>query len=238
MGFDLHLAREGAELIHALSRGGIAPTLNERSTDTQVLVTEWNGRTLVVFPGSDSARDWRTNLQTQKVAHRAGGAVHIGFHWAHQMVSADLISELLSRTSRQIVVMGHSLGGSLAMLTALELIRKWVGTNIQVYTYGQPRVGNGAFARAYNAQLNDRTYRIVNADDPVPYLPPWLAGYRHAGREVFLNKAGGFVVARSLFSQWQTSAAAVVESFQANQTQALLRVSAHGIGAYLKKLQG
>jgi hypothetical protein len=55
----------------------------------------------------------------------------------------------------------------------------------RVYTFGQPRVGNSAYRDGYNADLRDRTFRIVHADDIVPRIPWLLGSYRHAGHEAF-----------------------------------------------------
>ena len=39
-----------------------------------------------------------------------------------------------------------------------------------LYTFGQPRSANGAFARLVEKQL-PRIYRLINAADPVPHIP-------------------------------------------------------------------
>lgn len=74
----------------------------------------------------------------------------------------------------KVWITGHSLGGALASLVAYDLLQKKIiadAAQVQVYTMGQPRVGNLAFANAYN-ELVPRTYRMVNAKDIVPHLPP------------------------------------------------------------------
>lgn len=46
------------------------------------------------------------------------------------------------------MVTGHSLGGALAILAAADI--KSVGHKVdEVYTFGQPRVGNVAFSKWY-----------------------------------------------------------------------------------------
>jgi len=49
--------------------------------------------------------------------------------------------------------------------------------NIAMYTYGQPRVGNSAFADAFNARVKS-SWRFYNTDDIVPSVPR-LMGYCH-----------------------------------------------------------
>ena len=44
-----------------------------------------------------------------------------------------------------VLVLGHSLGGAIAMLAALDLVEHNV-SNVKMVTFGQPRVGNDVFA--------------------------------------------------------------------------------------------
>ena len=79
-------------------------------------------------------------------------------------------------------VTGHSLGGAIAHLAAVELALSCpqLREKIQVYSFGAPRLGDRAFAKFYNALL-PRTYRIVNLADGIPMIPSKLA-YQHVGQ--------------------------------------------------------
>ena len=63
----------------------------------------------------------------------------------------------------------------------------------RVYTYGQPRTGNAAYADAFDARLRKRGvvhYRVTNYRDPVPHLPLQnflFEGWKHSGMEVYYN---------------------------------------------------
>jgi len=50
-------------------------------------------------------------------------------------------------------VTGHSLGGAVATLTAAELSTNTNYNVADVYTYGEPRVGNKKFADWFNKKL-------------------------------------------------------------------------------------
>lgn len=50
------------------------------------------------------------------------------------------------------------------------------------YTYGQPRVGNAAYAQAFAGLSSE--YRVVHYADIVPHLPPELLGFHHVPTEV------------------------------------------------------
>lgn len=54
------------------------------------------------------------------------------------------------------------------------------GREVTMYTYGAPRVGNAAFAAAFNARLRGRSWRITNTSDIVPRCA--CAGGRAAPR--------------------------------------------------------
>lgn len=60
--------------------------------------------------------------------------------------------------------------------------------NVQVVTFGQPRIGNAVFA-SYYSQLVPNTIRVVHEHDMVPHLPPYYSyfphkTYHHFPREV------------------------------------------------------
>lgn len=85
----------------------------------------------------------------------------------------------------------------MAALAGLEMrLRGW---DPEVTTFGEPRVGNGAFAEYVDGTFglsahssageNARRFRrVTHVDDPVPLLPLGEWGYRmHAG-EIFISK--------------------------------------------------
>lgn len=70
-----------------------------------------------------------------------------------------------------VTVCGHSLGGALATLLALDLAANTVFRHPVIYTYGSPRTGDSQFASTFN-QVVTNSYRIENRLDIVPKLPP------------------------------------------------------------------
>lgn len=81
----------------------------------------------------------------------------------------------------------NSLGGSLATLAAAQFSSFF--DNITVYTMGEPRTGNAAFASFINERYRTaspettRFYRCTHADDGIPNAPPKEDGYVHHGLE-------------------------------------------------------
>lgn len=75
-----------------------------------------------------------------------------------------------TRPARPTVVVGHSLGASLATLFALENASKGRFDISTLCTFASPRVGTMEFVHTFN-QLPIVAWRIVNTRDVVPKLP-------------------------------------------------------------------
>lgn len=75
--------------------------------------------------------------------------------------------------AKRLVIIGHSLGGAIAMILGALYLQELPATPVAVLTIGAPRPGNQTFANAVNAI----TTRWENAGDPVTALPPtsWAA---------------------------------------------------------------
>jgi hypothetical protein len=69
-----------------------------------------------------------------------------------------------------VTICGHSLGGALATLLALDVAANTIFKNPTVYTYASPRTGDNAFTVFYNHMVPN-TIRIANRMDLVPKLP-------------------------------------------------------------------
>jgi hypothetical protein len=69
-----------------------------------------------------------------------------------------------------VTICGHSLGGALVTLLALDVAAHTIFKNPTVYTYASPRTGDGTFATMYD-HLVPNSFRIANRVDLVPKLP-------------------------------------------------------------------
>jgi hypothetical protein len=84
--------------------------------------------------------------------------------------TASLATVFGARQVSSLTICGHSLGGALATLQALDAASNSRFKNPTAYTYASPRAGNSQFARAYNLRVPN-TFRIANRVDLVPKLP-------------------------------------------------------------------
>ncbi|XP_073056707.1 uncharacterized protein [Primulina eburnea] len=186
--------------------------LDNASTDTQVAI--WRDprtkRLVIAFRGTEQTRwkDLLTDLMLVPAGlnpERIGGdfkqevQVHSGFLGAYDSVRTRLISlikqaigyrgdSLEMLPTWHIYVTGHSLGGALATLLALELsssqLSKRGAISVTMYNFGSPRVGNKRFAEIYNEKVKD-SWRVVNHRDIIPTVPR-LMGYCHVAQPIYL----------------------------------------------------
>jgi len=85
-------------------------------------------------------------------------------------VTKALPSLAFPRPITSLTICGHSLGGALATLLALDVAANTPFKNPIVYTYASPRTGGPQFVATYN-QVVPNTTRIAGRVDLVPKLP-------------------------------------------------------------------
>eukprot|EP01063_Lacrimia_lanifica_P031406 TRINITY_DN5167_c0_g2_i1.p1 TRINITY_DN5167_c0_g2~~TRINITY_DN5167_c0_g2_i1.p1 ORF type:complete len:2151 (+),score=409.39 TRINITY_DN5167_c0_g2_i1:114-6566(+) len=129
--------------------------------------------------------------------------IHQGFLTAWETLQPAVCTALLAvapvSDTRPLYTTGHSLGGALAQLAAYHLTWKLYKfqKTVKVYSYGAPKVGNAAWARAYD-HVVPSTFRVDGAHDPVPSMPPSIGANRYlqAGTNVTLlpDAGGGWVM--------------------------------------------
>ena len=114
------------------------------------------------------------------------GICHSGFGWGGTAV-AERVLKAVRGDDRLMTVIGHSLGGAMALIVAARLIA--AGKRVRVVTFGAPRVAfclNLALAALLGLAGDFVEYR--RAGDPVPHVP-MRPFYRHVTRGVELGTA-------------------------------------------------
>ncbi|KAM1543300.1 hypothetical protein EV1_012888 [Malus domestica] len=187
--------------------------LDNATTDTQVAIWRDSARKrlVIAFRGTEQSRwkDLRTDLMVAPTGlnpERIGGdfkqevQVHSGFLRAYDSVRIRIVSlmklaigyfddiaEPLDKW--HVYITGHSLGGALSTLLALELSSSQLAKrgliSVTMYNFGSPRVGNKVFAEIYNKKVKD-SWRVVNHRDIIPTIPR-LMGYCHVAQPVYLT---------------------------------------------------
>lgn len=188
-----------------LVQSGRFAFLPEGSNHVQYAIMSNSDVVVVAFRGSDHLEgtqlfaDWvATNalglLQTEKNWGSYGSAkkwpqVHKGFrdaYWDIRLTLNQKIREHLENGTKPkaLFITGHSLGGALATICALDQARGQDHSPPRrfkaqgVYTFGAPRVGDGVFANLYASTLSSsetrslNTHRFLRCGDFAAGMPP------------------------------------------------------------------
>jgi hypothetical protein len=151
----------------------------------------------IVFRGSSSVLNWLADFEVQKVPYdsykECDCTVHKGFYNATQHLRDSTVKSVKKLVelfpTYRVITTGHSLGAAMAMMMALEL-NKEIPPPVEIYNYGQPRVGEKKYADFANAIIQEQ-YRHTHNKDMVPHVPP-IKGldYYHSSQEVFEKENG------------------------------------------------
>ncbi|KAI9298703.1 alpha/beta-hydrolase, partial [Neoconidiobolus thromboides FSU 785] len=167
---------EGTQLITIFNN-------NLFGTKGYIAVNDNDQAILLAFRGAKDISNWLSTVTLIKFnfgsVNATGALVHSGFLGAMESISSSFLKTLKALlenpqySSYKIKVIGHSFGGALATLATIKIKDKlnlsW--DKLELYTYGQPRIGNVKFAEWFDS-LPITVARSVKYKDPVPRLPP------------------------------------------------------------------
>jgi len=88
-----------------------------------------------------------------------------------------------------VVVVAHSLGAALATLYVVDNVKHHGINHSLVCTFASPRVGDQTFVNTFNG-FSLTSWRIVNAADLVPNVPPDVWAYRHIDTLALVDSTG------------------------------------------------
>ena len=160
---------------------------------------------VIAFRGSVGTLDWLEDFDFTLVpaaltinASCPGCELSKGFSvdtWAtvRAQTLAAARSALAAFPGSRLVFLGHSLGAAIAEVATFDFMAAGLPTKTHV-SFGTPRAGNTAWARAWYAAaevaMPSAHFRVVHALDPVPRLPPAIIfGYEHPPQEIWYNTA-------------------------------------------------
>jgi predicted lipase len=155
----------------------------------------------LTFRGSDGILDWKDNFRFWKrsIPYQETGTnkkirIHTGFYEQYKAIRGkvhDILSIYNLRWIDEIIVTGHSLGGALAILCALDIQYNF-GWNLIVHdvkltcvSFGAPRIGNYWFKKSFEKRVRKHT-RVINADDIVTKIPK--INYFHVKNKMRIGK--------------------------------------------------
>ena len=152
----------------------------------------WNDISAIIcFRGTEPKEmsDIKADLNAlQRKGLHNKGDVHAGFQGEINKVWDDLNFTVADIQDRNIYITGHSLGGAMATICAKRLSEE-LDAVCCLYTFGSPRVGNKKWCKS----LQVPHYRFQNNNDIVCRMPLWIMGYRHHGKNMYINYKGKIV---------------------------------------------
>lgn len=169
----------------------------------------------VQFSGSNESLDWLFNFLFKLVSpkevksktpyERVNPAikVHLGFLELYMLVRDQILRK--AKDFKEIVCVGHSLGGALATLAAID-IQNNVQKDIACLPFSSPKVGNKEFVESFNRRIPN-TWLYYYGDDTVVRMPPSLPffpQYQHVGEVIEVPGAIRWLPTRwlTLLTSW------------------------------------
>eukprot|EP01035_Chromulina_nebulosa_P021024 gene21024-27247_t len=105
------------------------------------------------------------------------------------IIPVDFITTGYENIEPHVLVTGHSLGGAVAQLCAIDLIKSIDSKhNIKIYvaTFGCPRTFDSKTAELIRNDINFDYYRSVNDEDPITAIP-LVVKFGHIGTPIGFN---------------------------------------------------
>lgn len=177
----------------------------------QAIILHKNDKVIVAFRGTDNFTNFLKDIDNDftdanKIWAGAKGKIHHGFAKAFNKIFQKEVYKKLP-PHKEIIFTGHSLGGAIAHLSAVDLS---LSTNyngykpVKVVTFGQPKVGNKEFINYTKNKI--KLWRVLNRIThrtktkvfgktiygiPIPYddlVPDYPSKkYSHCGRKIKVN---------------------------------------------------
>jgi triacylglycerol lipase len=158
--------------------------------ETQAYIAGNDKLLILAFRGTTALLDWIFDARIDLIGGPAG-RVHEGFNVALSFVWLDIWNYIKEqRRGRALWVTGHSLGAALATLAVAKLRLERDEAVSGLYNFGQPRAGDLEFARVYDLDFGQQTFRYVNDQDIVSRVPLRLMQYSHIGTFKWFDEHG------------------------------------------------
>lgn len=105
-------------------------------------------------------------------------------------IRSDVLKGLKETThTGRLIITGISLGGALAVLSYVDIATSGLFDNVEIITYGAPRVGNKKWAEWFDTKTKSLRYFIKG--DPIAVLPRCLTlicNYGQTGTPINCNE--------------------------------------------------
>lgn len=161
-------------------------------SNTHGIIARKGRASIIAFAGTDPVDllNWISDFYLGRLR----SDIHEGFRDAAAAVW-DSVGREISRCvtgGDALFIVGHSLGGALALATIDRAHDELGLRNVEAYVFGCPRVGREPFRARFDGSFGSTTYRLVHGDDIVATVPPAEFGFHHVGRLLRCARGGRF----------------------------------------------
>ncbi|XP_027910580.1 phospholipase A1-IIdelta [Vigna unguiculata] len=161
------LNAESVKELKARNKDGSSSSDEEDDSGTPKVMLGW----LTIYTSDDPNSPFtKTSARTQVVSH------------------VKSLLEQYKSENPSVLIMGHSLGASLSIVSGFDLVENGV-TDVPVtaIVFGSPQVGNRAFNNRLKRMGNLKVLHVTNVIDLIPHYPGRLLGYEHTGVELVID---------------------------------------------------
>lgn len=135
--------------------------------------------------------DIKADLKAMPVMAETVSRVHRGFKAEVDELWPMILEDIdrKANADKKLWFCGHSLGAAMATIMASRChLYEGINPVEELYTFGSPRVG----WKGYCKSLSVKHHRFVNNNDIVTRVPLAVMGYKHHGKEHYINAYGKF----------------------------------------------
>lgn len=168
--------------------------IDSQDKDIQCLINKEGTNLFVCFRGTDTIKDWRSNLNLNLIDIENSSKFHEGFYNSWNSVKNDIKDDIKESFDNHmdiqtVIFTGHSAGvvANLAAYDLHDLIKKEYNKNIEAVTFGAPKCCNEDFKRDFNKKKINCT-RFVLKDDIITQFPVGKS-YKHLGIPIFMRSS-------------------------------------------------
>ncbi|KAJ1341267.1 hypothetical protein BSLG_004129 [Batrachochytrium salamandrivorans] len=189
-----------------LSDLGVNPDYENRAGYGYIAIHSNKRMIVVSLRGTRYLSEWVKNMKFSKVdaSHifksniegfiPENVQIHNGFLMIYLQVQQMILRTLKSAaevySTYSIHFTGHSLGGALASIAAVDaalVLGEQYARRMSIHTYGMPRIGNAQWVELFTKMRFSSVSRVVGFSDQIARLPATAMGYAHYGPTYGIN---------------------------------------------------
>lgn len=163
--------------------------VNDNKTNSYFYIFYNNSSMDICFKGTSNIKDVYINLNIYPRSFINNDIkIHSGYLYKYLSLKDVLIEKINTIRNnndiKEITFNGHSSGGAIANIAALDISYLYKDIYINSITFGSPKIGNKYFVEEYNKNIKN-SVRVVNNNDIIQYLPPFI--YKHNHKPLVIN---------------------------------------------------